>query len=129
MTIEQDLRTYLLGLAPIATLLGTRLYPARLPQGVTLPALTYQRIAGIPEVTYDGAANLSRARIQIDVWADSYGAMVELAKAIRGALSGYRGAMGSTSVTVARVLNEIDMPEPEPPLWRRVMDCAIWHRE
>lgn len=127
--IEQDLRTYLLGLAPIATLLGTRIYPARLPQGVTLPAVTYQRIAGINEVTHDGAENLSRARIQIDVWADTYGAMVAIAKAIRAALSGYRGAMGDNPVTVARVLNEIDMPEPEPVLWRRVIDALIWHRE
>ena len=127
--IEQDLRTYLLAQPAIAALIGTRCYPARLPQGAARPALTYQRIARTTSITHDGAADLGRARIQIDCWTDSYEAMVGLAKAIRAALSGYRGPMGSNGATAARIVNELDLPEPEPALWRRMIDVAVWHRE
>ena len=43
MTIEEAVyaRTYTGGSA----LIGTRCYPQRLPEGVTLPAMTYQRIS------------------------------------------------------------------------------------
>ena len=127
--IEQDLRTYLLAQAPVSALIGTRIFPLRLPQGVTLPAVTYQRISGVPVISHDGASDLARARIQVDCWAASYAAMAGLAMAIRTALSGYRGPMGNNGATAARVINQIDLSEPEPALWRRMIDVAIWHRE
>ena len=120
---------YLLSQPTVSALIGDRLYPARLPQGVTLPAVTYQWIARVASVTYEGAADLARGRIQIDCWATSYAAMVSLAKAIRAALSGYRGAMGATPITNARVVNEVDLPDPEPALWRRMVEVVLWHRE
>lgn len=127
--IEQDMRTYLLAQPSVTALIATRLYPIRLPQGVTLPAVTYQRITRTATVTHDGAADLGRAGIQIDCWADTYAGMVALAKAIRAALSGYRGSMGTNGATAARVVNEIDFSEPEPAMWRRVIEIVLWHRE
>lgn len=125
--IEEDLTAYLLAQSAINALIVDRMYPARLPQNGTLPAVTYQRIAGVPEISHDGAVNLTRSRIQIDCWALTYSAMASLAAAIEAALSGYVGAMGSTPSTATRVLNIIDLPEPEPKLWRRLLDVAIWH--
>lgn len=127
--IESDLRTFLLAQPAVSALIVDRLYPARLPQGVTLPAVTYQRIAGNSEISHDGPGDLARARIQIDCWADSYATMVSLAKAIRAALSGYRGPMGGNPATNARVINVLDLPEPEPALWRRMVEIILYHRE
>lgn len=127
--IESDLRTFLLAQPAVSALIVDRLYPARLPQGATLPAVTYQRIAGTPVISHDGASDLARARFQFDCWAETYDAMVGLAKAVRVALSGHRGYMGTNPATAAGVLNQIDFPESEPVLWRRMIDAVIWHRE
>jgi hypothetical protein len=127
--IEHDLRAYLLGQPDVATLIGTRMYPMRLPQGVTMPAVTYNRIFGTSEYGHDGAAHLGRGRIQLDCWADTYEDMVNLAEACRVALTGYVGAMGDNPNVVARAVNTIDFSEPESKLWRRIVETGLWYQE
>lgn len=127
--IEQDLRSYLLAQSTINALIVDRLYPLRLPQGATLPAVTYQRIFGAQAVSHDGASDLGRARLQLDCWADTYAVMASLADALRAALSGYRGPMGANASTGARVINILDASEPEPALWRRIVEIMLWHQE
>ncbi len=127
--IEADLRTHLLAQASITALIGARLYPQQLPQGTELPAVTYQRIAGQSLIDHEGAAGIGRARIQLDCWGESYGAAAALADTLRLALSGYRGAMGSNPATNARVINILDVPEPELALWRRMVEISLSHEE
>ncbi len=131
--IEIDLRTHLLAQAPIAAIVGTRMFPMQLPQGATLPALTYQTIAGASGITHDGASDLGRHRIQIDCWAPSgntgYQQVVELAAAVNSAVSGYMGSMGSNPATNGRKINVRDIPEPETKLWRRMVEISLWHKE
>lgn len=131
--IEADLRAHLLSQAPIAAIIGTRFYPQQLPQGATLPAVTYQRIAGQSLIDHQGDAGLGRARIQLDCWAPAgntgYQQTVSMAESIRAAISGYRGPMGSNPATNARVINVMDIPEPETKLWRRLVEVSIWHAE
>lgn len=131
--IEVDLRTHFLAQAPIAAIVGTRMYPLQLPQGATLPALTYQVISGVSEITHDGPSDLGNRRIQIDCWAPSgntgYQQVVELAGAVRRAVSGYMGSMGTNPATNARKINERDIPEPETKLWRRMIEISLWHKE
>lgn len=133
MMIESDLRAYLIAVAPIAALIGDRVFPQQLPQGATLPAVTYQRIAGQSMIDHEGDAGLGRARIQIDCWGPTgntgYQQSVDLAETIRAALSGYRGPMGSNPATNARIINVMDIPEPETKLWRRMVEASIWHSQ
>jgi hypothetical protein len=98
----------------------------RLPQGVTLPAVTYQRVAGGEDVTHSGAGP-ARALVQVDCWADGYDAALTLAAAVRAALAGHRGAMGSARYVAVQVVNAIDFPEPEPVLGRRTIEVALMY--
>lgn len=130
--IEADLRTFLLSQPAISALVGTRFYPLRLPQGVAFPAITYQTVFGTSEFTHDGPAHLGRRRIQIDCWAKGntgYNQVVALADEIRTAVVGYLGAMGGTPYAAGRLVNVLDIPEPEPALWRRMVEIALWHEE
>lgn len=117
--IEQDLRTYLLAQPSVTALIATRLYPIRLPQGVTLPAVTYQRITGSSEQAYDGPVNLGQGTIQFDCWADTYASALAVAEQVRQKLA----AIGH------RITNLIDFPESEPAMWRRMVEVSAWHRE
>lgn len=127
MAIEADLRTYLLAQAGISALVSTRCYPLTLPQGVTLPAITYQTIAHPGLISHDGAVGLARVRIQVDCWDDDYAGALALGAQVRSALLGYAGAMGATAAANGRIVNELDDYEPETKIWRRLVDAAIWH--
>ncbi len=127
--IEQSLRDHLVDTAAVAALIGTRIYPGRLPQDVTFPAVSYQRITGGEENTHSGAGP-ARALVQIDCWSDdTYGEALSVAEAVRAALSSHRGPMGSARDVTARISNQMDLPEPEPALWRRMIEVALIYEE
>ena len=83
MTLETALRSYVLADATVAALAGTRMYPRRLPQGPTLPALVYQRVDTRRLHDFDGPDGLPRARVQIAAWASNVAGAWELANAVR----------------------------------------------
>lgn len=121
---ESSLRAYLIAQPAIAALIGTRFYPVRLPQDPTLPAITYQTIAGGEGTTHEGASGLARTRVQFDCWASTKGQVLALAKALRDALATVNpGWMG------AERINDMDVPESEPVLWRRMVEYRFWYEE
>lgn len=121
--LEADVRTFLLAQPTVTALIGTRFYPLRLPQGPTFPAVTYQTIFGTSLVTHQGAADYGRRRLQLDCWAQSYAVAVAIKEAIREALLDDPGLEGT------RIINDMDVPEPEPVIWRRMLEISIWHTE
>ena len=94
-------RAKLLATTGVSTLLGTRVYPDRLPQGATLPAAVYHLISLREEVDLAGLTGVGHARVQVDAWAETRLAANALALAIRDALaaSGGRGTWGTVYVS------------------------------
>jgi len=84
--IGAALRAKLIGTTAVAAILGTRVYPDRLPQGATLPAAIYYLISGTDETSLAGTIGLAHARIQVDAWASTRLAANSLATAIRDAI-------------------------------------------
>ena len=68
MDIYAVLRDFILDDPALSAALGTRVFPIKLPQGVTYPAMTIQRITGVALPPLHGRASLSRPRYQCDVW-------------------------------------------------------------
>lgn len=81
-------------------------YPQEVPQGVA--GWSYSVVSDIQELSHAGAMNFYKARIQVDLQYEATvsksAAMVthEVADAMRVALDGYKGAMGSASVKYCR---------------------------
>lgn len=127
--IVEALRSFVLADAAIAALVADRVYPLTLPQGVTLPAMTYQVVFGEHPVIHDGPQGLARARVQFDCWAERYSETVAIAGALRTVLNGYRGAMGAIPDVVAKVAGELDGWEPDVRAFRKTVDFQIWYVE
>lgn len=119
--IEADVRTFILAQPAVTALIDARFYPLRLPQGPTLPAVTYQTIFGTSLVTHQGAADYGRGRLQLDCWADTYASAIAVKEAIRKALIDDPGLEGT------RIINDMDVAESEPVIWRRTLEILIWH--
>lgn len=129
MAIGPELRTYLLADASILATVGQRIYPIRLPQNPTLPAITYLKVSGLRHYKTNGPQNLSRPRVQIDCWATTYAAALSLAEDVRQALEGYSGAMGTKTVQGTFFENEQEFFEDEPLYYRHSRDYFVWFEE
>ena len=118
---DVQMRLVLLAQPDLAALIGERLYPVTLPQGATLPAMTYQVISGATEGDSQSGAGIPRRRYQFDCWGATYSDAVAVALALLTAVN------GTSRIGQASFLdNEVDSYEPETQRWRRIVDVMVW---
>jgi hypothetical protein len=135
LTIEAGLVYKLTTTAGLTALISTRVYLERIPQGATLPCLTYQRISTPRVLAHDtsGSAGTASPRFQFDAWATTYASAKAITDALRAALSGFKGTITSGADTVvvqaALVDGETSQPDLEAGLARVRSEFVIWHLE
>ena len=109
--IGKGLRTYLVGKSSVTDLVGTRIYPAVLPQSATLPACVYSVISSVPNDCIAGSSGSVTASVQVDVYSDSHITSNNIAEQIRLVTQGYFGSMGDEFVGGVRLENKYEMYE------------------
>lgn len=116
MTVYEPIRARLLASGAIAAIVGTRVYPLRLPAKPTLPAIVVTRISGVRATHLHGQASLARPRIQVDCWAQKSDDASALGALCRQQLDSYSGQYADvtvsppTTVTIQTVFeNENDL--------------------
>jgi len=123
--IRPSLRTYLLDSAPIAAVVGARVYPSRIPQGVTGTSIVYTRISGGGDYHLQGLSGFARHRYQIDAWAKTINEAASLADFIRDRIDGFRGSMGAVTVHGIFFLDQREDYDEEANLHRVGRDYFI----
>lgn len=78
----------------------TRIYPIKIPQGVTGTSIVYNDISGQTGLHNEGSDGLSVNRVQIAAWATTADAAQALAIAIKARLHSYAGTMGTGGAQV-----------------------------
>lgn len=134
-SIGDLLRDFLLADATVSGVIGTRVYPLRLPQKPTLPAVVYSRISGVRVEHLKGVSSASEPRYQIDAWAANVAGAQALGKAVRQRLDHYVGTWtgnGSPAISVGvsvRIVNEWESFEEDinGGLCRHSADYFIFH--
>ena len=130
MTIEKDIHYRLSNDADVSPLVGSRVYPMKLPQGWTLPAITYQRISGERAHCLGGPSGRARPRFQIDCWAEDYDGAKDLSDKVRKCLDGFKGDINTESNVGGISLDgDRDIYEEEIDIPRISMDFIIPHFE
>jgi hypothetical protein len=134
--LEEGLLSYLSTYGGLVTLIDDRVFEFRMPQGVTLPCLTYQRISTARELTHDtsgATGDLASPRFQFDAWSETGKEAKLITDQVRAALNGKVGEIGAApnAITIRAALVEDEVPEyyPEPKLYRSRSDYFIWHVE
>jgi hypothetical protein len=108
-TFDVSLQTYL------QANLSARIYPGHIPQRATLPAYSYFRQTETPRYYLAGpATGLADVQYQFDCWSTTYLDVSVMESALRQALHGYRGLMGSTMVFSVRLMNVYGAPAEAP---------------
>lgn len=85
--MEEEIRALIQGVPGVP---GTVDWGA-MPRGAPLPGVVLNVISDVGAHHQDGPDGLSDARVQVDVYAATYGAAKLAARAIRKALDGYQG--------------------------------------
>lgn len=133
MTIEEALYAELAGYAGLSALVGTRIYPMRLPENATLPGVIYYRMSSGRENDFTGATGLAHPTFRVQVWADDYKEAHTVATQVRKALDGNTSQWGGGSGVWAsgRLMNDVDLLDPdlETPAYGVAMDFEVWHSE
>ncbi len=128
VSLETELRTRLASDGTISGLVSTRIYPIKLPQNPTYPALVYRRISGPRARHLTAASGRGDARIQVDSWATSYVGAQALSAAVRSSLHGFIGTLTTLDVAIT-LANEIDDYDEDAEKHRVIQDYTISHTE
>jgi hypothetical protein len=95
--MEMGIIQRLLAHGGVAALVGGRVYPGDLPQGVAMPAIAVSRVSGGPVYVDEGESGLDMARAQVDCCGVDYSSAKNAAKAVRLALSSFVGQSAGVS--------------------------------
>jgi hypothetical protein len=87
MSIETDVYAALASHAPLAALVGDRIFPYALPEGTALPAVAFARTRTTPMNVLDGVAALTQYRFAAFAWSAGIAGSEEVADAVVGALA------------------------------------------
>lgn len=135
--VRAALRAVLLADAAVAAIVGARVYPAILPQGVTQPSVVQSLISEETDYHMQGPSGLASMRVQVDAWALDQDDAVELAGAVKDVLSGFRGevSFGSASPQSEAEVKGIfavaarDDFDATAKMHRRSRDYEVWYYE
>ena len=127
MTVRHSLRARAITHSGLSTLIGTRFYPIRLPETLTLPAARYQVVSSPPSLYRDhesGAPDRSVSRIQIDVLAGSSDRAAAVGDQVVQAFDGWASG---TAVGWCRVTNRFEDYDSAFKRYREVVEIEIDH--
>lgn len=114
---------------------GNRIFSGNLPQREKNPSIVQNLVSEQTDYHMQGPSGLAQVRIQIDAWALSQDAAVDLANKVKDAISGFQGtqAYGSppTSVVIQGIFADQarDDYDSEAKLFRRGRDYIVWYEE
>ena len=116
MSMESAIFQRLVTDTTLKGLVDGRIYPVVAPQGTDPPYVTYQRVSGAPEHHHGGNAGVSRARLQVDVWAATYADAKATGDAARNRIDSFQGTIedvdgNSTNIRSCLTVNEQDLTQ------------------
>ncbi len=123
--ISEELFAYLSSDPGVSALVGTRIYPERLPQEPTYPCLLYLRVDITPDYSQDGEDETHNGRWQISAFAKTYSDSQSLVSVVRQAMRGWQAVSGCP----AYFLNQQPIPQPQTQVYQQALDFDLYWRE
>lgn len=126
-TVEDAIYSLLSGSAPVAALVGTRIYRVKMPDNPQLPAITYQTIYGEPTESFSGFSGLSQPIMRVDCWGKTAGSTQDLAEKVRLALHGYRGVYQDRSIQNILEWSTTELYDNDTDIFHVACSMRIWY--
>lgn len=112
--------------ASVGALIGDRIYPGIIPDGVTYPAVTYSELSQVFDETKDGPLPTGQHGFDVDIYAYEYAGAQSIASAIKSALDWYTGTVNTVVIERIRLIDQTDLPyEDEKELFHIAQEYSI----
>jgi hypothetical protein len=126
MSFEAALKSHLSGDSGIAQAVGERIFPVKLPENTTKPAIVYTKVGTTPQTDLDSDdGDLLSIRLQVDCWATGFEVVAALAELVR--LRMQAATITANSFNIGSVFGQ-DGYDPEAKLYRVTLDFGCWYR-
>lgn len=127
--IRKALRSHLLGNGQVASIVGVRIFPVKMPQGETGDSVVLNEVSGSGDHVMAGASGLATCRMQVASWSRTADGAHSLHLVVKDAIDGYRGPMGDTDVQGVFVDSWRDVDDTEANLRGKLVDYRIIYAE
>jgi len=105
---EAAIRNTLVSDAGVSAVVGSKIYPVLAPSEAALPFITWRRMAVQRQQSLSGPVGVPSVMLSVDLFAETYEAVRELADKVRLALDGWGGTFQNTVVSNVSLENEAD---------------------
>lgn len=132
MRAEKAIYTLLAADAGLAALIGTRIYPSRLPQNTTMPAVAYEYISGndVPVIDAQAGYQVLRSRVEVTALGKNYSDVKAVLEAVRKACLYKHGVIGGVQVvSIVRAGMGPDLRADDLSLYMQSIDFIVTHYE
>jgi hypothetical protein len=123
MSLESDLYAELSGDAGLTTLVGESIYPSHVSEGTATPFVVYSTVFHEGIYHLDGDTDLTRARMQVDCYAEDPDTASSIALAVIAAIP----ETGRPIHRSAHSNRDLGL-DPDTRLFRRMLEFSIFHR-
>jgi hypothetical protein len=127
--IRPVLQSIMVSNAALAALVGTRVYPVLMPQGMRMPSVVYGLIVRSPDYLLVGSGDLIQDTFQIDSIATNPDSAADVSLAVHACLSGLSGSFSGSAVRGIFRVNGRDLFDQETQLHRASSDYTVWYKE
>ena len=128
-SLEEAMFQFLRDHPDLEGIIGTRVFPLRMPHDTKLPAITFSRISAVREMTHNGNSHLARPRLQFNCWSEDYLEAKELAHKLMNILHGFSGEVDGITIRSVTVDLEFDIFDDATNLYQTLLDATFWHKE
>lgn len=128
MSIEIAIRTRLANFAGLSALVGTRIYPLKIPQNATLPAVAYEVVSAERESAMGADIGIAHFRIQLTIFAKKYsetGQLLDVATQTRAALQRFSGTVAGVEICNIFIENDLDIYGENVVQYQRIQDYKV----
>jgi hypothetical protein len=116
VTLRQGLYAHLKADEDLAALVGRRIYPDEIPQGVAYPALVYSILGDVVQRNLDGPDGTREARAQVECWARKRSETVEVSSVVDARLESLNDGAGDMGGVAVRWCHRADEQESDVPI-------------
>lgn len=127
MSIETAIYTAITSDSGLSAIVGTRVYQVKMPDNVTMPAISYQTLSGTVVESFTGFSNLSSPIISLDCWAKSAGVAKDMATKLRTLFLGLTGSYGDTRIENVLEWSYTDLYDADTEVFHVSCSARFWH--
>lgn len=99
MSFASSLYSKVTGDSSVAALVGTKVYPVKVPQSAEAPLIVWQEVSSTPDTTLGEASTSGKRLVQFSCLASTYEGAIALGSAVVAALDNATLSNGATCIS------------------------------